>query len=215
MSPADLEWLRVDANDDQLAICAEQLVIRDDGVVSADGVEDDVQRALGARHQLLVCCDQEVASSHRQRRLLLCGRGRQHSHVRTLSNSNFHSHRPEPTQTDDADLGVLSNVVVNDGFIHGDPSAEQWSCSVQRGVLRDLDCKLLVHNHLIAVSSDCRVASLTAPPILAHAAVGRCVAGRAILLLVHLAKLAFLARVYHAADADIVTNLEVRHLTAR
>eukprot|EP00961_Rhodomonas_salina_P053371 715778-Rhodomonas_salina.1 len=152
--------------------------------------------------------------------------------VKYLSNSNFHSHRPEPTQTDDADFGVLSNVVSQNlgehktslykcdklkegGGKHGDPSAEQWSCSVQRGVLRDLDCKLLVHNHLIAVSSDCRVASLTAPPILAHAAIGRCVAGRAILLLVHLAKLAFLARVYHAADADIVTNLEVRHLTAR
>eukprot|EP00961_Rhodomonas_salina_P162818 2193274-Rhodomonas_salina.3 len=101
------------------------------------------------------------------------------------------------------------------GRVHGDSCAEQRGGSVQRGVLRDLDGKPLIHNHLIAVSSDRRLADLTATSILGHASIGASVAARTVLLLVFLAVLALQAGVDHAANANVVAYLEVRHLAAR
>ncbi len=137
---------------------------------------------------------------------LLLERLAQHGDLCAESVRQFHSHMPQPTQSDDRDLFPGSSIPVLQRRIKCDTCAQQWRTGIERQILGHTQRIILVDDNLVGIAAVGRLAFFIAAvisPDRRH---------RAVLLEALPALRTRPARVDEAAHADLVSDLIFRDL---
>ncbi len=113
------------ADEDEVAVAAEEAEIGVDVVVGGDAVEDEIEAAGVLRHLVGVAGDDDFVGTEAQGVVLLAGRGGEEDDVGSEGVRELDAHVAESAEADDADFLALADSPVMHRRVGGDAGAEQ------------------------------------------------------------------------------------------
>mmetsp|Transcript_887 Transcript_887/g.1597 ORF Transcript_887/g.1597 Transcript_887/m.1597 type:complete len:204 (-) Transcript_887:256-867(-) len=186
-------------------------------MVGGDGVKDEVHLFGLASHLLGVGGHHKSVSALLLRHGLLVGRsGDSHNGV-AESLGELDAHGAEASDSDDSDGHLLSlgGSPDSEGLVHGDSGAEKGSSLGEVEVVGELDAEVLRDSVRLSVASEGLGLGVSSDSfVLLLSVVGHHIPIEAVLLVSLLAVLAIPARVDHAANSHLVSNLDLGDLGA-